>query len=377
MVESLLGNDLAINEIEAGIALSKCQQCGCMGETLEQIQQSLPALNENRTVEFRLRISGWQEKMKAIRYACLGCDHCYAGAAQNAFTATFPENATEFGLKCEIQSNAEVWPPVAGEYFVVDPSAPIAVTTLSSLTLAGQLAGQKLPGLAIVGKLETENIGLDKLIKNVIANPNLRFLIISGVEPAGHLSGQTLLALAENGLDENNRVIGSKGKKPILRNVSRAEIETFRQQMRVVDLIGCESLDRIGEKIAELRALDRMPVPACACTDSSCGCQAKTQESALPSVVWVSESDVKVRLDRAGYFVILPVLDRKVIHVEHYDYENVLLHVVEGATARSLYLAILEQGWVSEMSHAAYLGKELAKAEMSLAFGIPYQQDAA
>jgi hypothetical protein len=32
---------------------------------------------------------------------------------------------------------------------------------------------------------------------------------------------------------------------------------------------------------------------------------------------------------------------------------------------------------VTEMSHAAYLGKELAKAELNLTHGIPYTQDAA
>ncbi len=65
------------------------------------------------------------------------------------------------------------------------------------------------------------------------------------------------------------------------------------------------------------------------------------------------------------------------IHVEHYGYDNTLLHVLEGPTARALYSAIVAQGWVTELSHAAYLGKELAKAEISFKHGIPYLQDGA
>lgn len=114
---------------------------------------------------------------------------------------------------------------------------------------------QRIPGLAIVGKLETENIGIDKLIKNTTANRNLHFLILAGVEPTGHLSGQTLLALSENGVDENGRVIGSKGKRPILRNVTQAEIDAFRKQIQVIDLIGCECIECVSDKIAELRKL--------------------------------------------------------------------------------------------------------------------------
>lgn len=370
--------DIALRELETGIDLTKCEQCGCMSETLEQIGKSLPVLPEDRASEFRVSLPGWVEKMKSVRYSCLGCEHCYAGVAQNVFTAAFPQTENQFGLSCEIQTNTTGWPPVVGEYIVLDPSDAVAVTTLASPDLSKMLADQKIPGLAIVGKLETENIGIDKLVKNTIANPNLRFLILAGIEPKGHLSGQTLLALSENGVDENGRVVGSKGKRPILRNVSRGEIEAFRKQVQVIDLIGCECTGCISEKIAELRDQETGMVPltnACGCSEESCDVPA-LEITEVPTV-FVDETDQPVKLDRAGYFVILPLPERKVIHVEHYSYDNHLMHILEGATARSLYLQMIEQSWVSEMSHAAYLGKELAKAELNLAFGIPYSQDAA
>ncbi len=370
--------EIALKELRAGIDLTKCQQCGCMEETLEQIGKSLPSLPEERTTEFRNGLPGWVEKMKSVRYSCLGCEHCYAGAAQNAFTAAFPETENQFGLSCEIQTNTAIWPPVVGEYIVLDPSAPVAVTTLASTGFTQQLADQKIPGLAIVGKLETENIGIDKIIKNAIANPNLHFLILSGTDTTGHQCGQTLLSLFENGVDEKGRIIGSKGKRPILRNVNETEIDTFRKQIQVVDLIGCECTDCLRDKIAELRGqgIDVAPqTTSCNCSDGSCQISAPVIDE-VPTVV-VEETGQAVKLDKAGYFVVLPIQDRKVIHVEHYSYDNSLLHVFEGISARSLYLKIIEENWVSELSHAAYLGKELAKAEMSLTFGTPYHQDAA
>ncbi len=84
-----------------------------------------------------------------------------------------------------------------------------------------------------------------------------------------------------------------------------------------------------------------------------------------------------VRLDRAGYFVIVPLADRGVISVEHYAYDNALLRSIEGTTARAIYLTVIENGWIGELSHAAYLGKELAKAELSLQYGFKYVQEGA
>jgi tetrahydromethanopterin S-methyltransferase subunit A len=370
--------DIALDEMETGINLAKCQQCGCMRETLDQLGKSIAILPTDRSFEFRDGIARWESKMKSIRYSCLGCEHCYAGSAQNAFTAAFPETAGDFGLSCEIQAKPVGWPPVVGEYFILNPSAPVAVTTLASLDFPKQLVDQKIPGLAIVGKLETENIGIDKLIKNTIANPRLQYLILAGSEPAGHNSGQTLLALSENGVDDDKHVIGSNGKRPILRNVSRLEIDAFRSQIQVIDLIGCECIDCVRDRIAELNnqivEIELQPA-SCGCSDG--GCSAPALDIDKVPAVFVEEKDNPVKLDKAGYFVILPIQERKVIHIEHYTYDNSLQHVLEGNSARSLYLKIIEEKWVSEMSHAAYLGKELAKAELNLTHGILYTQDAA
>ncbi len=96
----------------------------------------------------------------------------------------------------------------------------------------------------------------------------------------------------------------------------------------------------------------------------------------MPKVI-AAEPSGRVVLDRAGYFVVVPLEESRVITVEHYAYDNTLLRTIEGANARSLYLTVVENRWVSELSHAAYLGKELAKAELALQYGFKYVQDGA
>ena len=50
---------------------------------------------------------------------------------------------------------------------------------------------------------------------------------------------------------------------------------------------------------------------------------------------------------------------------------------IEGKTARTLYTTIVRNGWVTDLGHAAYLGKELARAERSLREGTRFVQDGA
>lgn len=383
------------DELEAGMRLAKCRQCGCMAGALDGFDLVLRDLEAGRAVGLEQKLSGWKSLMKPVRYSCLGCEHCYPAAAENAFREAFPEVELSDSLACGYQVVQGEWPTVVGEYFVLDSSGPVTVTTLASVSLAEELANLKPDGLALVGKLETENIGIDKVVKNVISNPAIHYLIIAGTEPEGHQSGNALMCLAQNGVDEDNRIIGSTARRPVLKNSSQVDIEAFRSQVKVIDLRGCEDPREIARQVSDLAApiisegefdlgnggkeffipLSQLGEPAESelCDDSQCSCH---QEASVEPVGLVAAgSKPAVRLDKAGYFVILPVPERSVIYVEHYAYDNSLLHVIEGTDARSLYLSIIDQGWASELSHAAYLGKELAKAELSLAYGFKYLQD--
>jgi tetrahydromethanopterin S-methyltransferase subunit A len=55
----------------------------------------------------------------------------------------------------------------------------------------------------------------------------------------------------------------------------------------------------------------------------------------------------------------------------------VLDTLIEGREAAELYIPAMDLHLVSRLEHAAYLGRELARAEHALRADTPYVQDAA
>jgi len=261
------------------------------------------------------------------------------------------------------------WPYVPGTYFVADAAAPVAVCTLGSADLAPRVAANAPPGLCIAGKLETENIGIEKVVKNVIANPAIRFLLCVGTEPPKHLTGGTLMALFENGIDAARRIPGAPGMRPMLPNTTAAEVDAFRRQVEPVLMVGCTNVPEIHARIEQLagRAPAAAAAPAPVVADPG--------RVDIERVIASGEDPLRIKLDKAGYFVVNIAGDR--LLVEHYSYKEQLLRVIEGRDARSIYLTIVRNGWVSKLDHAAYLGRELTKAELSLRHGFEYRQDGA
>lgn len=133
--------------------------------------------------------------------------------------------------------------PWGGKYKTGDEESPIAVVTLNSeFDFSDE-------NVAIWGKMKTENLGIEKVIANVISNPNIRFLIICGDEIRGHRSGNSLIALIENGIDENGRIIDAPGAVPYIENISREAVDRFREQVEAVDKIDVEDEDDIKNSI--------------------------------------------------------------------------------------------------------------------------------
>ncbi|MHB1687885.1 MAG: DUF4346 domain-containing protein [Ignavibacteriaceae bacterium] len=373
-------------EMEEGINLLKCQQCGCMKETIENIKNNISEIGSQEMELIKNEIDGWEKKMLPIKYSCLGCAHCYPAVAMNLFNEAFPEKANTVQLDCSFNVKDDKWPYVAGEYYAFcgGDYCPVAVTTLGDTELVDRLAQNHPNELCIVGKTETENIGIDKVIKNTITNAAIKYLLLVGKEPRGHKSGETFLALSKNGVDDKMRVIGSTGKKPILRNVSVEEINSFRKQVEVVDMIGCSDEKVIIDKIKELASKPSVYItnlPLEEKNKSSCGCAScevdkVDVEFEEPEIIQAKDPS-NIIMDKAGYFVILPLPEKNIVNVEHYSYDNILLRVIEGKDARSIYWTIIENNWVTLLSHAAYLGKELEKAELSLKMNYRYIQDGA
>jgi len=146
----------------------------------------------------------------------------------------------------------EGWPLVTGDYEVGDPQSCVAISSNGSY-----FHMEHLKGVAIQGPDKTENIGLEKIITNVISNPNIRFLIAGGAEVPGHISGGTLIALVKGGIDpSSHKVVGSTGAIPFIENLPDEAVARFRDQVEVIDMIGEEDYGKINAKVQELIARD-------------------------------------------------------------------------------------------------------------------------
>ncbi|OPX62059.1 MULTISPECIES: tetrahydromethanopterin S-methyltransferase subunit A [unclassified Methanoregula] len=150
------------------------------------------------------------------------------------------------------KSPASGWPLIKGDFHSGDANSPVAVVTMGS-----HLDEQGIcdAGAALCGSCKTENLGLEKVIANVIANPNIRFLLLCGTEVKGHLSGQTLVALHKGGVKEG-RVVGAEGAIPFIENLKDDAIKRFQEQVEVVNIMESEDLNAIKAKINELKGKD-------------------------------------------------------------------------------------------------------------------------
>jgi N5-methyltetrahydromethanopterin:coenzyme M methyltransferase subunit A len=150
------------------------------------------------------------------------------------------------------KSPASGWPLIKGDYHSGDANSPVAVITMGS-----HLDEQGIcdAGAAMCGSCKTENLGLEKVIANYIANPNIRFVLLCGTEVKGHLSAQSLIALHKSGV-KDGRIVGAEGAIPFIENLNDAAIKRFQEQVSIVNIMETEDLNAIKAKINELKAKD-------------------------------------------------------------------------------------------------------------------------
>lgn len=263
--------------------------------------------------------------------------------------------------------NSTAWPVIAGTYQVGAPQAPVAVCVLTSEHLITPLAS--LPGVAIVGKVYTANLGIARIVANVTTNPAIRFLLLCGKDSPLFRPGQSLVALAEAGLDEQRRIIGAAGYEPVLPEFALEHIERFRRQVELVDWTGEEDLATLTEGIGGLAA--RAPGRF----------EGGEEPAGMPAF---GERFTPIRpggqrepllYDPKGYFVISLDRQEESIILRHYQPDHTPAHEMRGRSAGPMLLGLLREGLVTQLSHAGYLGEELAKAQVALRLGLRYDQD--
>jgi tetrahydromethanopterin S-methyltransferase subunit A len=269
-----------------------------------------------------------------------------------------------------MSSNPATWPVLPGAYQVGDPWAPVAVCALTSQELIGPLA--QLAGVAIAGNVYTANHGIERIVVNVVTNPAIRFLLLCGKEASLFRPGQSLASLAERGVDTERRIIGAAGYEPILPTVTPERVAQFRRQVELVDWSGEEDLATLEDRIRGLVA--RSPGRFAAAD------RASTEGLAPPSeaqFVPIRPGGVRepLQYDPKGYFVITLDREAEQIVMRHYLSDHSPAHEMRGRSAGPMLLGLLREGLVTQLSHAGYLGEELAKAQAALQFGLRYDQD--
>ena len=130
----------------------------------------------------------------------------------------------------------------------------IAICTLSSQDLLKKIKNNNeiMEEILIVGRLLSENKGIDEIIKFSTNNKSLRYLLLCGEEVKGHLSGQTLIALKKNGIDQNKKVINAASPYPFLAS-SNDEIEYFRHHINIIYQIGLKNIDKIKQIVYDIK----------------------------------------------------------------------------------------------------------------------------
>lgn len=348
-------------QLDAATAAAKCHACGCFQQTVT----ALRATEAAEELADTLRTA--EGTFSAKRYDCLGCATCFPAVAANAFAEEFPHAAG--GLdQCPTEA-PEVhagWPPLPGDYHVVRYRGSVAVCTLNSTDLARRFAQLAPEGLSIVGTMQTENLGIERVIVNVLANPHIRHLVVCGDDTRqaiGHLPGRSLESLLLRGLDDRGRIVGAPGKRPIIKNVSREQVEAFRRRLTLVSLIDEVDEAKILAAIAAAHAVEAPPT-----TDDVPGAIMESVHAQPPH---------RLVQDPAGYFVVYVDTRLRRLVVEHYLNTGVLTSVIDGTAPAAIYGEVVARNLITRLDHAAYLGRELARAERSLETGEPYVQDRA
>ncbi|MBE0523714.1 MAG: tetrahydromethanopterin S-methyltransferase subunit A [Methanosarcinales archaeon] len=145
-------------------------------------------------------------------------------------------------------STVQNWPPVSGEYLTGDPESHVAVVTLAS-----ELDKERLTKrCAISGTMKTENIGIEKVVANIVSNTNIRYLVVCGAEVHGHLAGDAIKAMHEHGIDDEGRINEANGAIPYITNIDSETIDIWRSQVEIIDLMNVEDLTRIEGAIDNL-----------------------------------------------------------------------------------------------------------------------------
>lgn len=258
------------------------------------------------------------------------------------------------------RANLDNWPLIEGRYQIGDKTSPIAICTNASI----DEIKINLKKVAIIGKCVTENIGIEKIIQNIVSNQNIRYLVLCGRESKGHFVSQSIEALKENGIDKDRRIIGARGNMPYLRGIDKKLIERFREQVEIINLIGETEGFKIEKIIDQL--LKERPK------------KLLKKKIKIKKLKEIEAESGKWLPDPTGYFLISLDRERRKIIVEHCK-NGKINKKIAGNNAKKICDTVARLNLIGDfkqkLEHAMYLARELKKAEIALKNNLVFEQD--
>ncbi|MBD3303816.1 DUF4346 domain-containing protein [Candidatus Woesearchaeota archaeon] len=153
------------------------------------------------------------------------------------------------------------WPIEFKEKLVVgDINSNVGITTLWTFPdmVYDTLEKEKY---AVIGNYYDRQNGVSPLLRNCLANPNLRYIFILGSDKSG--SKEVLLNFFEKGIDENSKIIDTE--VTIEKEIPAEELNKLREHVKVFDVTNEVTNDMLNDsaritailkqKIAELEPL--------------------------------------------------------------------------------------------------------------------------
>jgi len=139
--------------------------------------------------------------------------------------------------------------PIEDKLYFGNPNSTLVICTLSSMKLLKEISNSSLMNkIYVVGRLLSENKGIDMLVRHIISNEQIRTVILCGEDTLGHKPGHSILCLYRNGIDQNGIIIGSESPNPIL-TLTNQEVSRFQKQVKIINKIGEIEISNLKQKI--------------------------------------------------------------------------------------------------------------------------------
>ena len=162
-------------------------------------------------------------------------------------------------MKANFRPNLKNWPVYFKNALKVgNLKSNVGIATLWT-RMDKIVSGLKKDSYAVVGQLYSE-AGVNFIVRNILANPKIRYVVLAGQEHPREKSGQAFINLIEKGVDKENRIIGTKNGF-IDKEIPQKAINQFRKSIKIIDLRGVINPSKIQKTIEKLPPLKEFASP--------------------------------------------------------------------------------------------------------------------